>query len=363
MTLKLGIIGAGNIFPAYMHNLAKAQRARTLQVVGVADLDPRAAQSRAEEFAPAGLRAMTLDELFASDADVLLNLTPPLAHHEMGLRSLRAGKHFFTEKPLAPTVAQGRELLELAQQNGLRVGCAPDTLLGAGAQTVRAALDAGRIGSVRHGTAFFMNHGPDHWHPNPAFFYQPGAGPLFDVGVYHLSHLVYHLGPVASVRAVAHTTHSERIIPLGERRGQTIAVAVPTHIVTHLDFVRGTQFVLTSSFDVWKHNHAPFEFYGDDGTLIGPDPNRFGGSVKLCQQQGEWHRLTDKRPYHSNARGLGVVDMVRAIAENRPHRCSGEMALHVLEAMEASLVSAAQGVSVSLRTRCDRPAALSERLF
>lgn len=363
MTLKLGIIGAGNIFPAYMRNLIKAQKSRTLQVVGVADLDLAAAQRRADEFAHAGLQAHTLDGLLQGDADVILNLTPPLAHHEMGLRALRAGKHFFTEKPLAATVAQGQEMLTLAQANGLRVGCAPDTLLGAGAQTVRAALDAGAIGAVRHGTAFFMNHGPDHWHPNPAFFYQPGAGPLFDVGVYHLSHLVYHFGPVASVRAVAHTTHRERIIPLGERQGQKIAVAVPTHIVSHLDFVCGTQFVLTSSFDVWKHAHQPFEFYGDDGTLIGPDPNQFGGVVKLCQQQGDWRKLIDKRPYHSNARGLGVVDMIRAIAENRPHRCSSEMALHVLEVMEASLASASQGETVRLQTRCDRPAPLCERLF
>ncbi|MEN9384299.1 MAG: hypothetical protein RL323_1442 [Pseudomonadota bacterium] len=363
MTLKLGIIGAGNILPAYMRNLIKAQKSRTLQVVGVADADPTAAQRRADEYAHVGLRTHTLDELFQSNADVILNLTPPLAHHAMGLRALNAGKHFFTEKPLAATLAQGQELVALAKARGLRLGCAPDTLLGAGAQTVRAALDAGAIGAVRHGTAFFMNHGPDHWHPNPGFFYQPGAGPLFDVGVYHLSHLVYHFGPVASVRAVAHTTHRERTVPLGERQGQKIPVAVPTHIVCHLDFVNGTQFVLTSSFDVWRHAHQPFEFYGDDGTLIGPDPNQFGGVVKVCRQQGDWRKLKDKRPYHSNARGLGVVDMIRAIAENRPHRCSAEMALHVLEAMEASLASAAKGVAVTLQTTCERPAPLRERLF
>lgn len=363
MTLHLGIIGTGNIFPAYLRNLLKAQRAGTLKLVGIADADPAAAQRRAAEFPAAGLRALTVDEMLASEADVILNLTLPLAHHALGMRALQAGKHFFTEKPLAATFAQGKEMVALAKKKKLRLGCAPDTLLGAGAQTVRAQLDAGVIGPVRHGTAFFMNHGPDHWHPNPAFFYQPGAGPLFDVGVYHLSHLVHHLGPVAEVRGVTHLTHPVRTVPLGERQGQQIPVAVPTHIISHLTFASGANFVLTASFDVWQHTHAPFEFYGDDGTLLGPDPNRFGGQVKVARQNGAWARVTDKRPYHSNARGLGVVDMVRAIAEGRPHRCSDAMALHVLEAMEATLRSADSGKTVKLSSTCERPAPLDEKLF
>ena len=363
MTVKLGIIGAGNIFPAYLRNLLKARRAGTLDLVGVADAQPAAAHARAQEFAALGLQALPLDDLLAGDADVVLNLTPPLAHYELGMRALESGKHFFTEKPLAATFEQGQKMVKLAQKKGLRLGCAPDTLLGAGAQTVRAALDAGLIGAVRHGTAFFMNHGPDHWHPNPAFFYQPGAGPLFDVGVYHLSHLVHHLGPVARVRGVAHVTHRQRVVPLGERKGDKIDVAVPTHIISHLDFVSGAHFVLTSSFDVWKHAHQPFEFYGDDGTLLGPDPNQFGGQVKIARTVGAFEKWAKRLPYHSNARGLGVVDMIRAIAENRPHRCSAEMALHVLEAMEGTLVSAESGKAVTLKTTCERPAPMTERLF
>lgn len=363
MALSLGIVGAGNIFPAYLRNLLKAQRAGTLRLVGVADANPKAAQARAQEFASTGLKAMTLKALMASDAEVILNLTPPLAHFDLGLQALQGGKHFFTEKPLSASFDQGRQLAQLAAKQGLRLGCAPDTLLGAGAQTVRAALDAGVIGPVRHGTAFFMNHGPDHWHPNPAFFYQPGAGPLFDVGVYHLSHLVHHLGPVASVRGVAHTTHTQRVVPFGPLKGKKIPVAVPTHIVSHLSFVSGAQFVLTSSFDVWSHAHQPFEFYGDEGTLLGPDPNKFGGQVKVAKPLGRFAKWGDKRPYHSNARGLGVVDMIRAIADGRPHRCSGEMALHVLEAMEATLKSADSGKAVTLKTTCQRPAPMTERLF
>jgi len=357
MTLAIGIVGAGNIAPAYLRNLT---RARGVRIAGIADVDADAARRRADEF---GLAAMTLDELLASDAGVILNLTPPLSHHPIGMRALAAGRHYFTEKPLAATFAQGRELVALARAKGLRLGCAPDTFLGAGGQTVREALDAGAIGAVRHGYAFFMNHGPDHWHPNPAFFYQPGAGPLFDVGVYHLTHLVNHLGPIRSARAVAHTTHAVRTIALGPRKGERIPVAVPTHVISHLAFAGGAQIVLTSSFDVWKHDHHPFEFYGDDGTLLGPDPNKFGGIVRTAKPLGEWARYASRRPYHANARGLGLVDMVRAIDENRPHRCSDALALHVLEAMEASLRSAESGAAVALTTSCERPAPLDERIF
>lgn len=360
MSTALGIIGTGNIFPAYLRNLLRAQRSGRLRLVGIADADQAAARRRAQEF---DLTAMSVDQLLASEAEVILNLTPPLAHHAIGLRVLAAGKHLFSEKPMAATFAQGQELVDTARRSGLRLGCAPDTFLGAGAQTVRARLDAGTIGPVRHGFGFFMNHGPDHWHPNPAFFYQPGAGPLFDVGVYHLTHLVNHFGPVRAVRALAHRTHAVRTVPLGERAGQQLPVAVATHVIAHLDFASGPQIVLTSSFDVWKHAHEPFEFYGDRGTLLGPDPNQFGGTVRWNVQTGDWQRAADKRPYHSNARGIGLVDMLRAIAEQRPHRCSAEMALHVLEVMEGTLRAAETGGAVALSTTCERPAPLDAKLF
>lgn len=360
MTLSLGIIGTGNIFPAYLRNVLRAQKGGHLRLVGVADGDAATAKKRAKEF---GLKAFSVDALIDGEADVILNLTPPLAHHAIGLRVLGAGKHLFSEKPMAATFAEGKELVAAAKRAKRRLGCAPDTFLGAGAQTVRAALDAGTIGPVRHGFGFFMNHGPDHWHPNPAFFYQPGAGPLFDVGVYHLTHLVNHFGPVRSVRAVAHRTHEVRTIPLGAKKGQKLPVAVDTHIVAHLDFASGPQIVLTASFDVWKHAHQPFEFYGDQGTLLGPDPNQFGGAVRWNVQTGEWQRATGKRPYHSNARGLGLVDMIRAIGENRPHRCSGEMALHVLEVMESTLKAAQGGKAVRITTTCERPAPLDGKVF
>lgn len=357
MTIALGIIGAGNIFPAYLRTL---KRSRLFRIVGVADALPQAAQARAAEY---GLQAMSVEQLLASDAELILNLTPPQAHHAMGMQVLNAGKHFFTEKPLASTFAQGKELLALARRKKLRVGCAPDTFLGAGAQATRALVDSGLVGTIRHGTAHFMGHGPDHWHPNPAFFYQPGAGPMFDMGVYYLTHLIHSLGPVASVSGAAHTTHTTRVIPLGDRKGQTIAVDVPTHVVSHLSFAGGAQIVLTVSFDVWKHSHPPIELYGDDGSILGHDPNQFGGTVKYARLVDNWMRVTDKRPYTTNSRGIGLIDMAQAIAENRPHRCSEDLALHVLEVMERSLDAARTGKPQRITTSCERPEPLDHKLF
>ena len=354
MTLALGIVGVGNIFPAYLRTL---QRSKQFRIVGVANAGAATgtAQQRADEF---GLQALSLDALLDSDADIILCLTPPQTHHAIGMRVLQSGKHFFTEKPLAATFAQGQELVALAARHKLRLGSAPDTFFGAAAQTVRALVDAGAVGRIRHGTAHFMAHGPDEWHPSPAFFYQPGAGPLLDVGVYYLTHLVHHLGPVAQVSGTAHTTHSERRIATGPNAGKTLHVEVPTHIVSQLAFASGAQVVLTSSFDVWKHAHQPMEFYGDDGSILLPDPNLFGGTVKSAQREGPWRRATDKRPYTTNVRGVGLIDMAQALQAGRPHRCSAELALHVLEVMERALDAARTGQAQTLTTTCERPAPL-----
>lgn len=357
MKMALGIIGTGNIFPAYLQTL---KRSRQFDIVGIADASPEAARRRAGEF---DLSAMTVDELLASEASLILNLTPPLAHHAMGMKVLQAGKHFFTEKPLAASFAEGKELVAFAKRKKLRIGAAPDTFLGAGAQATRALIDAGTVGPIRHGTAHFMCHGPDHWHPNPDFFYQKGAGPLLDVGVYYITHLVNHLGPISSVKGEAYTTFTTRVIALGENKGKKIPVAVPTHIVTHLNFDSGAQIVLTSSFDVWQHSHRPMEFYGEGGTILGHDPNRFGGKVRFAKQLDPWVTLVDKRPYNTNARGIGLIDMAQSIQRGVPHRCSEALALHVLEVMEGALQAARTGKAQRMTTTCKRPEPLTEKLF
>jgi predicted dehydrogenase len=357
MTTALGIVGLGNILPAYLRTL---QRSRQFRIVGAVGSSPASTAVRAQAL---GLQPMSLQALLDSDAEVILSLTPPSAHHAVGMQALLAGKHFYTEKPLAATFAHGQELVALAARQGLRLGSAPDTFLGAGAQTVRALIDAGSVGEVRHGTAHFMARGPDEWHPSPAFFYQPGAGPLLDVGVYYLTHLVHHLGPVAQVSGSAHTTYANRVITKGPNAGTTLRVDVPTHLVTQLQFSSGAHVVLTSSFDVWKHGHKPIELYGDDGSILAPDPNRFGGNVQFAQHDGPWQRTTSKRPHTTNVRGIGLIDMVQSLQAQRPHRCSAELALHVLEVMERALDAALTGRAQTLTTTCERPAPLVSSLL
>jgi predicted dehydrogenase len=350
MVVSIGIIGTGNIFPAYLKTLAASKR---VHIVGVADAKPAAAKLRAAEF---GLKPLTLKQLLVSDAQIVLSLTPPAVHFDVGTQVLAAGKHLFTEKPLAATFAQGRALVTQAKKAGLRIGCAPDTVLGAGCQAVRALVDAGTVGRIVGGSAHFMGHGPDHWHPNPGFFYQPGAGPMMDMGPYYISHLVFHLGPVREVQASARMTWAERVIPRGANAGKKIRVDTPTTVVTQLRFASGAEVSMTTSFDVWKHGHAPIELYGENGTILAPDPNHFGGAVRWSAQDGDWQTARgERRPYTTNSRGIGLLDMAAAIADDRPHRCNEAFALHVLEVMDKSLASGASGKAMKLTTRCERP--------
>ena len=357
MVVAIGIIGTGNIFPAYLRTLAAAKRIR---IVGVADARPAAAKARAAEF---NLEPLSIKQLLATDAQIVLSLTPPAVHFEVGTQVLAAGKHLFTEKPLAATFMQGRTLVQQARKAGLRIGCAPDTVLGASCQAVRALVDAGSVGRIVGGSAHFMGHGPDHWHPNPAFFYQPGAGPMMDMGPYYISHLVHHLGPVRELQAHTRVTWKERVIPRGAHAGRKIAVDTPTTVVTELTFASGAEVTLTTSFDVWKHTHAPIELYGENGTILSHDPNQFGGAVRWSAQDGDWQTVKgERRPYTSNSRGIGLLDMASAIAEDRPHRCNEAFALHVLEVMDKSLASGASGKAMKLTTTCERPEPLNNRV-
>jgi len=357
MQQKLGIIGGGNIFPAYMKTLRASHR---FNIVGIADGNPAIAAQRAAEYA---LPAMSMEQVLASDAEIILNLTPPAAHFTVGKLVLAAGKHFYTEKPLAATYAEGKQLVALAQSLALRIGCAPDTILGQAAQTARALIDENVVGEIRNGSGHFMCHGPDHWHPQPDFFYQHGAGPLLDVGVYYLTHLVHHLGPLRTVYGQAHMTYRQRVIPRGAQAGRTIEVEVPTHIVSTLDFVGGAVISLTTSFDIWKHRHSPLELYGDNGSILLNDPNLFGGKIRYTVQDGPWRSVDYAKPYRQNCRGIGLIDMANGLRDGSDFRCNEALSLHVLEAMDKLLASAASARSLSLETRCERPQPLNGRLY
>ena len=352
-TLNVGIIGVGNIAPAYIRGCAPFD---VIKIVACADILADRAQAFAAEH---GLAAYSVDELLArDDIDIVVNLTIPAAHAEISQAIIAAGKHAYSEKPLAINRADGARLVQAAAAAGLRLGCAPDTFLGSGLQTARKAIDDGVIGQPVAATAFFMAHGPEAWHPNPGIFYQKGAGPLFDMGPYYLTALVNLMGPVARVAGSARMTFPERIATSEALMGQRLPVEVNTHIAGTLEFASGAIASLITSFDVWGHGLPPIEVHGADGSLSVPDPNNFDGVVRaLAGGSSDW---ADVAQAHSSSigRGVGVADMAYAIQSGRPHRASGELAFHVLDIMLSLEEAAALGRHVAIKSALDQPAAL-----
>lgn len=354
----IGIIGTGNISDAY---LKAAPQFPILKIVACADINMDAARAKAEAY---GIEAVTVDELLADPRiAIVLNLTTPQHHVPVGLRAIAAGKHVYSEKPLAVAFEDGLRLVEAAAQAGLRVGCAPDTFLGGSHQTARKAIDAGTIGTPLAGTAFMMVPGHELWHPNPDFYYKPGGGPMFDMGPYYLTCLVNMLGPVASISGAAKASYSSRTIGSGARQGESFAVEVPTHISALLSFANGAAVTITTSFDVWKHGHNHIEIYGSTGSMLVPDPNRFDGVVQVSEKKGDWTDVPSTHLYgDGNYRILGLADMAQAITDGRPHRASHELSLHVLEIMDAILNSAETGQRLTLTHPAARPAPMREDL-
>ena len=355
--VTVGLIGCGNISAAY---LRAAPMFPEVAITSCADMNAEQAQRRATEF---GLRATTVEALLADPAiEVVLNLTTPQAHVPVGLAAIRAGKHVHTEKPLATSTAEGRTLLQAAAAAGLRVGSAPDTFLGGAHQTARKLIDDGAIGTPLSGTAFMLNHGHEHWHPDPAFYYAPGGGPMFDMGPYYLTNLINLLGPVARVTGATTSGFAERSVGSGPKSGEVIKVETPTHVTGLLHFVNGAVIAVTTSFDVWQHRHGNMEIYGTEGTIVVPDPNRFGGTVSLAKRREPWADMPLSHGFaDGNFRILGVADMARAIRSGRPHRCNGDVAYHVLEVMEAFGRSSDEGRTIAIDSRCERPAPLPAR--
>jgi len=363
--LGVGVIGCGNISAAYMR---LSPLFRGFEMRACADINPDAATARAQEF---GLRADTIEDLLsADDIDIIVNLTIPAAHFGVSKQILNSGKNVYSEKPFVLSAAEGLELAELAKAKGLRIGSAPDTFLGGAHQLARNLVDTGAIGKVTSGTCHVMGHGMEHWHPNPDFFFQPGGGPILDLGPYYISNLVQLVGPVRRVAALASIPTAERTITSQPRSGEKIPVETPTTIHALLEFHNGATITLGASWDVWKHGHAPMELYGEKGSLFVPDPNFFSGTVRLSQGEDftkndpTWDHpfsiTNEKHPKGdvANYRAAGLADMALAISESRPHRCSVELALHVVEVMTAILESGEKGCFVTMQTRCKRPEAL-----
>ena len=353
--IKIGVVGCGNISAAY---LEIARGWEIIEMAAVADLLPERARARAEEFEVP--RACTVEELLADpDIDIVLNLTIPNAHVEVALAALEAGKHIYNEKPLAVAREDGQRILSLAAQKGLRVGGAPDTFLGGGLQTCRKLIDDGWIGEPIGAAAFFLGHGHESWHPDPEFYYKAGGGPMFDMGPYYLTALVSLLGPVERVTGATRVTFPERTITSQAKYGQTIQVDVPTHIAGVMEFANGAVGTITTSFDVWACELPRIEIYGSAGSLSAPDPNGFGGPVRVRRAGADgWTEMPLSHGNVENSRSIGVADMAYGLRSGRPHRASGELAFHVLDLMHAFHEASDGGAHAALSSTCERPAAL-----
>lgn len=364
-TLGIGVIGCGNISASYMR---LAPLFRGIEMRACADLNPEASASRATEF---GLRAATIDDLLvADDIDIVVNLTVPQSHFAVSKRAIEAGKHVYSEKPFVLSADEGAELARISGAKGLRVGSAPDTFLGGSHQLARHLIDSGAVGKVTSGACFVQSPGMEMWHPNPDFFFKPGGGPVLDLGPYYVSNLVQLLGPVRRVCAMSSSGSDFRVIGSQSRQGERIKVETPTTIHAAMQFHSGAQITFCASWDVWQHGHGSMELYGQEGTLHVPDPNFFSGEVRLTRKSafvnvpGFDHPFSEPNAVdgsgapQANYRCAGLADMAQGILEGRPHRCSLEFALHVVDVIISILRSGETGQFVDIATNCERPAAL-----
>ena len=351
--VRVGLIGCGHISDIYLTNAT--QRFAGYNIIAVADLVRERAEAKAQQY---GIeRVLTPDGVVADpEIDVVLNLTIPVAHDEVNRSALQAGKAVYCEKPLAVDPAEAQALVNLAASKGLLIGGAPDTFLGAGIQTCRRLIDEGAIGDPVGAAACFASHGNEHWHPNPDFSYQHGGGPQFNLGPYYLTALVSLLGPVSRLASNARISFPTRTISSQPRAGETIHVETPTFLNAVLDFAAGPVASFTATYDVWSTERPLIEIYGSEGTLSVPDPNRFGGPVRLYRQKtGDWQEVDLDDGFSDNARGLGLADLANAIRTGEAPRASGMLMNHVVELMQAMETSSEIGQHVALQSTMIRP--------
>lgn len=366
--MKVGIIGCGNISETYF-NCQKIFN--NFEIIACADLNNEFAIKSAEQF---NVKALSVDDILSNkEIGLIINLTIPSAHKEIIVKSLNAGKHCFSEKPLAMNMEEGLEIQKLSSEKKLYVGCAPDTFLGAAGQNARKLIEEDKIGKVVLGTFNLMSHGMEHWHPNPDFFFKPGAGPVFDVGVYYLTQLINLIGPVKSISSISGTATPERTITSEPRNGEKIVVETPTTLMGSLEFHNNAKIQFFCSWDVWKHKHSTIELYGLEGSMIVPDPNFFSGDILLSKKDQDWQTInndsmllgipnkTDNDGSKiANYRGIGLSDMIDAINNQRQARCSLDLAIHVLEVMEGIITSSELNEVYHLKSKPIQPKFLDE---
>ncbi len=354
----VGLLGCGNISDIYLQNLTG--RFDGVYVAAIGSRSPARARAQAVKYGVA--KCLTTDELLRDpEVEIVLNITPPTVHEALNRRCLEAGKHVYSEKPVALTGREAQALLALAREKGLLLCAAPDTFLGAGYQTARALIDSGEIGEIVSAATFDLCPGHERWHPAPAFFYQHGAGPMFDRGPYNLTALVSLIGPADGLFGMTGQAFDQRVVTSQPLTGQTIDVEVPTHVCGLIHFVNGCLCTIIESFDAPGTVLPNMELQGTKATLLLPDPNTFGGEIRLLPRgEKAFHTVPLTRPYAENSRGLGVADMARCLREGGTPRTDGALAAHVTEIMEKLHTSWDEKRYLPLESACERPAPLPE---
>lgn len=350
---RIGFVGVGCISGIYLENITRMFK--DIEVIGVCDLIPERAERAVETYHLPKLYK-DMYELFADpDVDIVLNITRPYEHYEVTKAALEHGKHVYSEKPLSPDLGEARELVALAREKGLLLGGAPDTFLGAAIQTSRHLIDSGFIGEPIGACAHMISRGPEDWHPDPEFVYQYGGGPMFDMGPYYVTALVNLLGRVQSVNGLAQISYPSRPILSEQKYGSMMRVDVPTYVMGQMKFASGAIGSLFTTFDVSHPTHSQLEIYGSEGTLFVPDPNYFGGTVRLLRGRGkEMVEMPLLYPYEDNSRALGLADMAKALETGRMHRANSAQQLHVVDIMSGFYTSSDAGKAVAIQSPFER---------
>ena len=353
--VKIGIVGIGAISGIYLENITKMFK--EIEIVGVCDLIAERAEKAVADYNIPKLYK-DMHELFADpEVDIVLNLTRPYEHYDVSIAAIEAGKHVYSEKPLGATLDEGKQLVAAAKAKGTLIGGAPDTFLGAGIQTCRKLIDDGAIGTVVGASAFMVCRGHESWHPDPEFYYKHGGGPLFDMGPYYLTALVNLMGGISGVSGMARASFPTRTITSEPKFGTIVDVDVPTYITGLLQFQSGAIGTIFTTFDAHIAEVPRIEIYGSKGTLSVPDPNTFGGDVKLFRpEEGAFLKMPLLFDYPENSRALGLADMAKAIQSGRDFRASSKVTYHVLEVMSGILQSAKDGKNVAIESCVERPA-------
>ena len=371
---NIGLIGCGNIAETYF----RAQDYfNNIKFVACADKFPEVSKKCADQY---HIKSLTVDEIIHdTNVDIILNLTIPQAHFEISKIALEAGKHVYSEKPMSIKYDEANELVNLAKDNNLYIGNAPDTFLGGGGQVARKFVDDGDIGKVLTGNFIFAFPGVQEFHPNPESWFQSGGGPVIDMGPYFFTTLVNLLGPVKNVRSRGKKFADQREYLVGPKKGKSFNVDISTSVMLDIEFANEAIVQGFISFDVQNHARNHMELYGTKGSLVVPDPNMFGGPVLLSRELGsEWQEFSvedkylgktniinhsgrsNEAPKQSNYRGVGLSEMIYSIENNIQHRCNGNLALHVLDIIESTIIASETKKEVSLRSTCEQPKPLSE---